>query len=86
MGAYPLNALLNRNDPLVKNPEISLENFVKYLYHSAAFISKISGPISNIILKTYANQTKVHQLPLEKKEPNAFRVKPGAMFKLRCCD
>jgi hypothetical protein len=32
---------------------------MKYLYDSAKFVSEISGPISNIILKTYQKQTKV---------------------------
>lgn len=65
---------------------MTLENFVRYLYKSAEFVSKISGPIESVILKTYAQQTKVHQLPIVNKETNSFKVRPGAMFKLRCCD
>ena len=63
-----------------------MANLAKYLLDSANFISKISGPITGAFLKIYEKQTKIHQIPIEYKETTNFKVRPGAMFKLRCCD
>jgi hypothetical protein len=38
------------------------------------------------MLRTYAKQTSVFKAKVEKKEGNKFKVRAGAMFKLRCCD
>ena len=71
---------------IIKQPAITVENFMKYLYESAKFVSEISGPISNIILKTYQKQTKVFQAPIAKKETTSFKIKPGSAYKIRCCE
>ena len=75
-----------KNGIVINKPAITAENFAKYLWQSAKFISEISGPISSVILKTYQKQTKVYQIPLEKKETTAFKIRPGAAYKIRACE
>ncbi len=75
-----------KNGVVIKQPAITVENFMKYLLNSAKFVSEISGPISNVILKTYQKQTKVFQAPIAKKETTSFKIKPGSAYKIRCCE
>ena len=75
-----------RNGIVVQRPAITLENFAQYLWQAAKFVSEISGPIQGVILKTYQKQTKVYQIPLEKKETTAFKIRPGAAYKIRACE